>query len=71
VVSEFLDTVTPQELAEQLAGPAPPIMLDVRARASYEGATGQIPGSVRVLPDHVGDWAEQHTPGRPIVTYCT
>ena len=63
--------ITPQELAEQLAGPAPPILLDVRSRAAYDGATGQIPGSVRVLPDHVGDWAGQHTPGRPIVTYCT
>lgn len=63
--------VTPEELAQQLAGPEPPIVLDVRARAAYEGATGQIPGSVRVLPDHVGDWAAQHKPGRPIVAYCT
>ena len=63
--------VTPEELAEQLAGPEPPIVLDVRSRASYEGASGQIPGSVRVLPDHVGDWATQHQPGRPIVAYCT
>lgn len=63
--------ITPAALAEQLAGPEPPIVLDVRARAAYEGATGQIPGSVRVLPDHIGDWAEQHHPGRPIITYCT
>lgn len=63
--------ITPQELAEQLAGPAPPIVLDVRARASYDGSTGQIPGSVRVLPDHVGDWVAQHKPTRPVVAYCT
>ncbi|HEY7346946.1 MAG TPA: cation:proton antiporter [Ktedonobacterales bacterium] len=63
--------LTPEALANQLAGPEPPLVLDVRARASYEGASGQIPGSVRVLPDHVGDWAAQHTPGRPVVAYCT
>ncbi len=63
--------ITPEELARQLAGPEPPIVLDVRARAAYEEATGQIPGSVRVLPDHVVDWAEQQKPTRPVVAYCT
>jgi NhaP-type Na+/H+ or K+/H+ antiporter len=63
--------VSPEDLARQLAGPEPPLVLDVRSRASYEGASGQIPGSVRVLPDHVGEWAEQHSPGRPVVAYCT
>jgi NhaP-type Na+/H+ or K+/H+ antiporter len=63
--------VTPEELAQQLAGPNPPLVLDVRARAAYEGATGQIPGSVRVLPDRVAEWAEQQPPNRPVVAYCT
>jgi sodium/hydrogen antiporter len=63
--------IAPEELAQQLASAQPPIVLDVRARAAYEGATGQIPGSMRVLPDHVGDWAAQHKPGRPVVAYCT
>ena len=60
-----------RELSQQLAGPQPPVVLDVRARASYEDATGQIPGSVRVLPDHVGDWIIRHRPERSVVTYCT
>ncbi len=63
--------ISPEELAQQLAGPNPPIVLDVRARAAYEGAMGQIPGSVRVLPDHVAEWAEQQPPNRPVVAYCT
>jgi NhaP-type Na+/H+ or K+/H+ antiporter len=63
--------ITPEALAQRLAGPEPPIVLDVRARAAYEDATGQIPGSVRVLPDHVGDWITRHKPTRPVVTYCT
>jgi hypothetical protein len=43
--------ITPQALAEQLAGPNPPIVLDVRPRAQYDQDTHQIPESVRVLPD--------------------
>ncbi|HLV98193.1 MAG TPA: cation:proton antiporter [Ktedonobacterales bacterium] len=63
--------IAPEELARQLAGPEPPIVLDVRARAAYEDSNGQIPGSVRVLPDHVTDWAARHQPGRAVVAYCT
>jgi NhaP-type Na+/H+ or K+/H+ antiporter len=63
--------ITPEALAQQIASDQPPIVLDVRARASYEDSSGQIPGSVRVLPDHVGDWAERHHPGRDVVAYCT
>ncbi len=63
--------ITPETLSKQLAGPNPPLVLDVRARAAYEQGGGQIPGSERVLPDQIGDWAEKHLPGRPIVAYCT
>ncbi len=63
--------ITPEELARQLVGPRPPIILDVRARAAYDEDTGQIPGSIRVLPDHVGDWAAKVRPTRPVVVYCT
>jgi NhaP-type Na+/H+ or K+/H+ antiporter len=63
--------ISPEELARQLAGPEPPIVLDVRARAAYEDSNGQIPGSQRVLPDHVDDWIMRHQPTRPVVTYCT
>jgi NhaP-type Na+/H+ or K+/H+ antiporter len=63
--------VTPEELAAQLAGARPPAILDVRARAAYEEDNEQIPGSVRVLPDQLGNWIAQHAPVRPVVTYCT
>ncbi|HEU5317684.1 MAG TPA: cation:proton antiporter [Chloroflexota bacterium] len=49
--------ITPADLAGRLADPAPPIVLDVRSRSSYAPEHGQIPGSVRVLPDEVADWA--------------
>jgi NhaP-type Na+/H+ or K+/H+ antiporter len=65
--------VTPEELRAWLDGPQPPLVLDVRARAHYADADGQIPGSVRVLPDQVKEWAARvpaTTRDRMIVAYC-
>lgn len=63
--------VTPDELAAELAGPNPPLVLDVRTRSSYAYDDGRIPGSIRVLPDQITTWADQQTDRRPIVAYCT
>lgn len=63
--------ITVAELADQLASPQPPIVLDVRARAAFAADEGQIPGSIRVLPDQIKDWAAQQSKERSIVTYCT
>lgn len=63
--------ITPDELSEQLAGANPPLILDVRSRAHYERDEGQIPGSVRVLPDQIEDWASIAPKDRSIVAYCT
>jgi NhaP-type Na+/H+ or K+/H+ antiporter len=69
--------VAPKVLQEWLAGPEPPLVLDVRARGHYAEAAGQIPGSVRILPDQVRAWAERVTSTDPgakehaIITYCT
>ena len=62
--------LTPQAVAERLAGPHPPLVLDVRARGHYEQEAHQIPGSVRVLPDQVEAWATTEPP-RAVVAYCT
>ena len=72
--------VTPAEvvaLQEEAAaaGDPGPVLLDVRARSSYEGDGGQIPGSIRVPPDQVTEWVtewgELHDRERLIVAYCT
>jgi NhaP-type Na+/H+ or K+/H+ antiporter len=63
--------ITPSKLAERLAGPNPPVVLDVRTRSSYERDGGQIPGSVRVLPDQVDQWAADQLHQRAVVAYCT
>jgi NhaP-type Na+/H+ or K+/H+ antiporter len=63
--------ITPQELEILLSSDDPPIVLDVRSRSTYDRDAGQIPGSLRVLPDAVIDWAEGKPKIRTIVTYCT
>jgi NhaP-type Na+/H+ or K+/H+ antiporter len=71
--------IKPEELAKELQGTNPPIVLDVRTRSQYERDKTQVPGSVRVPPDLVEDWAKrliaENPDGepfvRPIATYCT
>jgi sodium/hydrogen antiporter len=66
-----IQRISPDELAAQLSSASPPVVLDVRSRAHYENDAGQIPGSIRVLPDLIEDWANEHPKDRPIVAYCT
>jgi NhaP-type Na+/H+ or K+/H+ antiporter len=63
--------VTPSQLAERLAGPNPPLVLDVRSRSEYDRDGVRIPGSVRVLPDQVAEWAADRLRDQPFVLYCT
>jgi NhaP-type Na+/H+ and K+/H+ antiporter len=67
---EDVERVTVEELHEMLEGSDPPVVLDVRSRSQYERDDGQIPGSVRVMPDEVAAW---EVPGieRTVVPYCT
>jgi NhaP-type Na+/H+ or K+/H+ antiporter len=62
--------IAPAELAARLEGDDPPLVLDVRSRSQYEHDPTQIPGSVRVLPDEVAEWAALRQPGA-VVAYCT
>ena len=63
--------ITPAELHSLQSGSNPTIILDVRSRSSYERDGTQIPGSIRVLPDQILDWAASDRPGGLVVTYCT
>jgi NhaP-type Na+/H+ or K+/H+ antiporter len=63
--------VTPDQLAKRLAGPDPPQVLDARSRSEYERDGVRIPGSVRVLPDQVTEWAADRLRDQPFVLYCT
>ncbi|HVL80581.1 MAG TPA: cation:proton antiporter, partial [Actinomycetota bacterium] len=62
---------TVEELAALLASPAPPVVMDVRSRSSYEHDGVRIPGDVRVPPDQVDEWARERLENHPVVLYCT
>jgi sodium/hydrogen antiporter len=63
--------ITSEELAERLAGDAPPVVVDVRSRMAFTRDPVLVPGAVRVLPDHVSEWARDQERDRLIVLYCT
>jgi sodium/hydrogen antiporter len=63
--------ITPAELAQRLAEPNPPVVLDVRSRSEYARDGVRIPGSIRVLPDQVTEWAANRLRDQPFVLYCT
>ena len=69
--AEQVERVSPADLAHELAGDRPPIVLDVRSRSQYEHDRVRIPGSVRVLPDRVPEWAATALEDQPYVLYCT
>jgi NhaP-type Na+/H+ or K+/H+ antiporter len=62
--------VSVDELHLRMASPTPPLVLDVRSRANFDADDGRIPGSVRVMPDQVTEWAADQLRDRTIVTYC-
>jgi NhaP-type Na+/H+ or K+/H+ antiporter len=68
--SEGVARISVQDLHERMESGESLYVLDVRARASYEGDSSRIPGDIRVLPDQIADWAIGKTPDRPVVLYC-
>jgi sodium/hydrogen antiporter len=69
--ADQVERISPAELARELAGDRPPIVLDVRSRSQYERDAVRIPGSVRVLPDSIPEWAASAHKDQPYVLYCT
>jgi sodium/hydrogen antiporter len=65
------DRISPSGLAEMMKSDDPPVVLDVRTRSQHERDAVKIPGSVRVLPDSVPEWASNQLKDRPYVLYCT
>jgi NhaP-type Na+/H+ or K+/H+ antiporter len=63
--------ISVEELAARLASPDPPILLDVRTRSATGTGEPGIPGSIRVPPDNIDDWAQDQSRERPVVAYCT
>ena len=45
-------------------------VLDVRSDRDWNSAHTSIPGSARVNPDEIGQWAKSLPEGQAIVLYC-
>jgi NhaP-type Na+/H+ or K+/H+ antiporter len=67
---EAVSLISPETLAIWLEGDEPPLVLDVRSRASAGQGIG-IPGSLRVPSDDIEEWAHDRSRERPVVTYCS
>jgi NhaP-type Na+/H+ or K+/H+ antiporter len=70
--------IKPEQLSEMLESGDPPIVLDVRTRSQYEKDKTRVPGSIRVMPDQIEEWARDQEEergsqieGQRIVAYCT
>lgn len=63
--------ITPDELAVRMEDPNPPVILDVRSRSQFTADGAQIPGSIRVRPDEIIEWATGKSRDRLVVAYCT
>jgi rhodanese-related sulfurtransferase/glyoxylase-like metal-dependent hydrolase (beta-lactamase superfamily II) len=58
----------PVEAAAALASPAPPVVLDVRARREWEN--GHLKGSVNIPLNRLIERANEVPPDRPVLVHC-
>jgi NhaP-type Na+/H+ or K+/H+ antiporter len=63
--------ISVDELADQIQGDDPPIVLDIRSRSQFERDRGSVPGSVRVMLDDIEAWATAQREKKLAVLYCT
>lgn len=63
-----LAEITPQELLALGAGPAAPLVLDVRSAEEF--AAGHVPGARHVSFDQVASRLAELGPAREVVVYC-
>jgi len=58
------------EFAAALAGPVPPLVIDVRRDAAWREAGDRLAGALRRAPDAIDGWADSLPASRPVVVYC-
>lgn len=63
-------SLTVQQLAVQLAGTNPPLLIDVRREAVYAAAPDRIAGAGRHDPETVATWGPALPHAAHVVVYC-
>ena len=59
-----------EALTSRLAGPSPPLVIDVRKLEAFRAEPATIPGAVWRDPLALADWSGELPVGRPLVVYC-
>jgi rhodanese-related sulfurtransferase len=59
-----------EALMSRLAGPSPPLVIDVRKREAFRAEPATIPGAVWRDPGALAEWSGELPDGRPLVIYC-
>jgi hydroxyacylglutathione hydrolase len=65
---ERIERVTAGSLAELLAGPTPPLVVDVRAAREWND--GHIDGALNLPLDHLAERLGELPSDRPLIVYC-
>ncbi|MCJ7543457.1 MAG: FAD-dependent oxidoreductase [Phycisphaerae bacterium] len=63
-----MPAITPVELLEELTGPSPPAVLDVRSAAEY--AAGHLDGAIHIPVDELRARINEVPSDRPVVVHC-
>jgi rhodanese-related sulfurtransferase len=63
-------SVTVTQLQSELAGPRPPLLIDVRRTPAFRAAKDMAAGAVRRDPAAVASWAKILPGGAGVVVYC-
>ena len=63
-------SITASELKSALAGPRPPLVIDVRKNERFREAPDLIRGALRRDPLRVADWAKSLPSSSSVVVYC-
>ena len=62
--------ISSHALKTQLAGNAPPLVIDVRRTPAYRAATQMMDGALRRDPATLADWSRTLPRAREVVVYC-
>lgn len=58
------------QLRQELAGKAPPIVVDVRRQPAFLESEAMLSGAVRREPEHVAGWAKSLPRASSVAVYC-
>ena len=65
-----MDAISGRELQAALRGEQPPLVIDVRWRSVFQGATEMIQGALWRDPERVSEWAGELPRASRVAVYC-